>query len=255
MNWTSDAQSWLEVHTSCEPFRILGLCLACALARRVRSSRDDDCACGQYSSWSPESTENFDLPRAISAADLRVISHRRDLMLVASRAFGSALRACPCRSACNLPKQFRTEALQRSRHFPVAYRPATRTMASEKDKAQQAAAEGPPAAQQPTIFDKIVSKDIPATILYEDATALAFKDISPQAPVHFLVIPKKKTGLTGLSQATESHEQLLGHLLVVASKVAKQEKLQEGYRVVINDGKEGCQSVYHLHLHLGWPPC
>ena len=83
----------------------------------------------------------------------------------------------------------------------------------------------PPAADQPTIFDKIVSKKIPATILFEDSTALAFKDISPQAPVHFLVIPKKKTGLTGLSQATESHEQLLGHLLVVASKVAKQGKL------------------------------
>ncbi|KAK9832471.1 hypothetical protein WJX84_001700 [Apatococcus fuscideae] len=134
-------------------------------------------------------------------------------------------------------------------------------MASEKEKAQQVAAVRPPAADQPTIFDKIVSKKIPATILFEDSTALAFKDISPQAPVHFLVIPKKKTGLTGLSQATESHEQLLGHLLVVASKVAKQEKLQEGYRVVINDGKNGCQSVFHVHLHvlggkqLGWPPC
>lgn len=74
----------------------------------------------------------------------------------------------------------------------------------------------------PTIFDKIISKEIPATILYEDDTALAFRDINPQAPVHFLVIPKHRDGLTQLSNADDRHEPVLGHLLVVAAKVAKQ---------------------------------
>lgn len=74
----------------------------------------------------------------------------------------------------------------------------------------------------PTIFDKIVSKAIPADIIYEDDTALAFRDINPQAPVHFLVIPKQRDGLTQLQKADERHEKLLGHLLLVAGKVAKQ---------------------------------
>lgn len=74
----------------------------------------------------------------------------------------------------------------------------------------------------PTIFDKIISKEIPATIIYEDDTALAFRDINPQAPVHFLVIPKHRDGLTHLSHAEERHEKILGHLLYVATKVAKQ---------------------------------
>ena len=73
-----------------------------------------------------------------------------------------------------------------------------------------------------TIFDKIVAKQIPAEVIYEDDTALAFRDISPQAPVHFLVIPKKRDGLTRMAKATEQHEKLLGHLLLIASKVAKQ---------------------------------
>ena len=92
-----------------------------------------------------------------------------------------------------------------------------------------------------TIFDKIVAKEIPATIIYEDDLCLAFRDISPVAPTHFLVIPKNRDGLTGIQAAEERHIPLLGHLMVVAAKVAKQEKLDEnGYRLVINDGKEGC---------------
>ncbi len=74
----------------------------------------------------------------------------------------------------------------------------------------------------PTIFDKIVAKQIPADIIYEDDQALAFRDIGPQAPVHFLVIPKQRDGLTRLSKAEEKHKQLLGHLLYVAQLVAKQ---------------------------------
>lgn len=131
-------------------------------------------------------------------------------------------------------------------------------MASEVDAAKAAA--GARDTGAPTIFDKIVSKEIPAQVIYEDDTALAFRDINPQAPVHFLVIPKVRDGLTQLSNAEERHEPLLGHLMFVAQKVAKQEGLAEGFRVVINDGPQGCQSVYHVHLHvmggkqLSWPP-
>lgn len=79
---------------------------------------------------------------------------------------------------------------------------------------------------EPTIFDKIISKEIPATVIYEDETALAFKDINPQAPVHFLVIPKHRDGLTQLAAAEERHEKILGHLVFVATKVAKQGMLE-----------------------------
>eukprot|EP01024_Parvocaulis_polyphysoides_P039222 TRINITY_DN3540_c0_g1_i1.p1 TRINITY_DN3540_c0_g1~~TRINITY_DN3540_c0_g1_i1.p1 ORF type:complete len:207 (-),score=9.11 TRINITY_DN3540_c0_g1_i1:253-792(-) len=134
-----------------------------------------------------------------------------------------------------------------------------RAMSSEQDKAQIAAATGDELA--PTIFDKIIAGDIPADIIYQDDQCLAFRDISPQAPVHFLVIPKHKDGLTRLCRATESNKELLGHLLYVSQIVAKQEGLGEsGYRLVINDGKDGCQSVFHVHVHvlggrqLTWPP-
>merc|ERR1711957_405452 len=90
-----------------------------------------------------------------------------------------------------------------------------------------------------------------ATIIYEDEQCLAFRDIAPVAPTHFLVIPKNRDGLTGISKAEPRHEALLGHLMVTAAKVAKQEKLDEnGYRLVINEGTEGCQSVFHLHIHV-----
>ncbi|EEH55590.1 uncharacterized protein MICPUCDRAFT_19304 [Micromonas pusilla CCMP1545] len=113
---------------------------------------------------------------------------------------------------------------------------------------------------EPTIFDKIVAKEIPATVIYEDNLCLAFRDVAPQAKTHFLVIPKIRAGLTRLSNAEEEHKALLGHLLFTAQRVAKDEGLGEGFRVVINDGVQGCQSVYHLHLHvlggqqLTWPP-
>ena len=112
-----------------------------------------------------------------------------------------------------------------------------------------------------TVFDKIVRREIPAKIVFEDDLCLAFRDIFPTAPTHILIIPKHRAGLTQLCKAEERHKELLGHLLLTVAKVAKQEGLAErGYRTVINDGKEGCQSVYHLHIHviggqqLGWPP-
>lgn len=135
-------------------------------------------------------------------------------------------------------------------------------MAEEKQAALVAAANKAREAAEagePTLFDKIVSKQIPSKVVYEDDTVMAFRDISPQGPVHIILIPKDRDGLTQLSKAEERHTQILGHLLVTAAKVAKQEKL-EGFRLVINDGPQGCQSVYHLHLHLiggrqmNWPP-
>lgn len=109
-----------------------------------------------------------------------------------------------------------------------------------------------------TIFAKIIRREIPANIIYEDELCLAFRDVSPQAPVHVLLIPKKP--ISQLSQAEDQDQALLGHLLLIAKKIAQQEKLDRGYRLVINNGDDGGQTVYHLHVHLlggrsmEWPP-
>ncbi|KAB8331211.1 histidine triad nucleotide-binding protein [Scytonema tolypothrichoides VB-61278] len=100
-----------------------------------------------------------------------------------------------------------------------------------------------------TIFSKIIRREIPADIVYEDDLALAFKDINSQAPVHILVIPKKP--IPRLADAESGDDVLLGHLLLTAKRVAEQQGIAEsGYRVVINTGPDGGQSVYHLHLHI-----
>ncbi|HIK15771.1 MAG TPA: histidine triad nucleotide-binding protein [Leptolyngbyaceae cyanobacterium M33_DOE_097] len=109
-----------------------------------------------------------------------------------------------------------------------------------------------------TIFSKIIRKEIPADIVYEDNLCLAFRDIAPQAPVHILVIPKQ--AIAKLSDAESQDHALMGHLLLTAKRVAEQEGLTNGYRVVINTGEDGGQTVYHLHLHIlggrhmAWPP-
>lgn len=109
-----------------------------------------------------------------------------------------------------------------------------------------------------TIFDKILDRSIPADIVHEDELSLSFRDVAPQAPVHILTIPKKRIAM--LSEAQAEDTALLGHLLRVSQTVAENEKLDKGYRIVINNGEEGAQSVYHLHVHLlggrqmGWPP-
>ena len=109
------------------------------------------------------------------------------------------------------------------------------------------------------LFQRIIDRKIPADIVYEDDRALAFRDIAPKAPVHVLVIPKRL--IPRLSASTDGDAALLGHLLVVARKVAEQEGLVAGgYRIVANDGPDGGQSVDHLHLHvlggrqMTWPP-
>lgn len=109
-----------------------------------------------------------------------------------------------------------------------------------------------------TIFSKIIRKEIPADIIYEDNLAIAFRDISPQAPVHILVIPKEP--IAKLSDAESHNHALMGHLLLTVKRVAEQEGLENGYRVVINNGADGGQTVNHLHLHIlggrsmQWPP-
>ncbi|KAK7362527.1 hypothetical protein VNO77_04643 [Canavalia gladiata] len=112
----------------------------------------------------------------------------------------------------------------------------------------------------PTIFDKIINNEIPSTVVYEDEKVLAFRDINPEAPVHVLVIPKFRDGLTELGKAEARHEEILGQLLYAAKIVAEKEGILDGFRVVINSGPRGYQTVYHLHLHvlggrqMNWPP-
>lgn len=109
-----------------------------------------------------------------------------------------------------------------------------------------------------TIFKKIIDREIPANIVYEDDLCLAFNDINPQAPVHILVIPKT-TEIDRLCNANVSHQSVLGHLLLKSAYVARAQKLED-YRLVINDGADAGQTVFHLHVHilggraLGWPP-
>ncbi|KAG0728276.1 Histidine triad nucleotide-binding protein 1 [Chionoecetes opilio] len=109
-----------------------------------------------------------------------------------------------------------------------------------------------------TIFGKILRGDIPTKFIYEDDQCVAFNDVAPQSPVHFLVIPRKP--LPTLADAEQGDQKLLGHLLLVARRVAKEQGLEKGFRVVVNNGQEGAQSVYHLHLHvlggrqMEWPP-
>jgi len=113
-----------------------------------------------------------------------------------------------------------------------------------------------------TIFDKIVAGEIPATVVKEDEKILAFKDINPAAPAHVLLIPKDRDGLTRLSKATNEHVEILGRLLVAAGEIAQDESLGfgKGARIVINDGEEAGQEVFHLHVHVlggrafAWPP-
>jgi histidine triad (HIT) family protein len=109
-----------------------------------------------------------------------------------------------------------------------------------------------------TIFKRIIDGEIPADVVYQDDRCLAFRDVSPQAPTHILVIPKRE--IPSLSDLTDDDALLAGHLLLVARRVARDLKLTGGYRVVINCGPDAGQSVDHLHLHvlagrqLTWPP-
>jgi len=110
----------------------------------------------------------------------------------------------------------------------------------------------------PSIFTKIIDREIPAEIVFEDDVCLAFRDINPQAPTHVLVIPKKE--IVSLADLTDEDEAIVGRCVTVASRVAAELGLSGGYRLVVNCGDDGGQDVPHLHFHLlggrpmTWPP-
>ena len=109
-----------------------------------------------------------------------------------------------------------------------------------------------------TLFGKIIRREIPADIVYEDELCLAFRDINPQAPVHVLLIPKKEIDRVGNAKAED--QALLGHMMLTAGKIARQLGVGDAFRLVINNGAEAGQTVFHLHLHIlggrgmHWPP-
>ena len=109
-----------------------------------------------------------------------------------------------------------------------------------------------------TLFEKIAAREIPAQIVFEDDLVLAFHDIHPAAPTHVLIVPKQP--IPRIAEATPDDQKLLGHLLLKAAEVAKQLNLPNGYRIVINNGPDGGETVPHLHVHIlggrpmAWPP-
>jgi len=109
-----------------------------------------------------------------------------------------------------------------------------------------------------TLFSKIIQGEIPADIVYEDDVCLCFKDVNPQAPIHLLLIPKKP--LPKLADAAQADQSLLGHLLLKAGDIARQQGCGDAFRLVVNNGEGAGQTVFHLHLHIlagrpmGWPP-
>jgi len=109
-----------------------------------------------------------------------------------------------------------------------------------------------------TLFQRIIDREIPAKIEFEDDRCIVIHDIQPQAPVHLLIIPKRP--IPRLAEASNGDEPLLGHLLVVAGELAKKLKLDNGFRIVVNSGPDACESVPHVHVHLiakrqmAWPP-
>ena len=109
-----------------------------------------------------------------------------------------------------------------------------------------------------TVFQRIIDHEIPAQIEYEDDQCIVIHDIQPQAPVHLLIVPREHIG--SLAEAGKDKEALLGHLLWAAAEIARQKGLTDGYRIVVNTGEDGGQTVDHLHLHLlggralTWPP-
>ena len=109
-----------------------------------------------------------------------------------------------------------------------------------------------------TLFTKIINREIPADIVYEDEQCLAFRDIDPKAPTHILIIPKKE--ISKISEAAAEDRKLLGHLLLKAGDIARNEGVSDNFRLVVNNGEGAGQTVFHLHIHLmagrafDWPP-
>ncbi|MDE1177073.1 MAG: histidine triad nucleotide-binding protein [Edaphobacter sp.] len=108
------------------------------------------------------------------------------------------------------------------------------------------------------LFCRIIAGEIPANRVYEDEHCIAFPDINPQAPTHLLIIPKEH--MVSVAKTLEEHKPLLGHMMATAAELAKARELEKGFRIVVNTGDDGGQTVHHLHLHLlggrrmSWPP-
>lgn len=113
--------------------------------------------------------------------------------------------------------------------------------------------------QEKSIFEKIIDREIPSNILMENEAAIVIEDINPKAPVHVLIIPKKR--IDRVSMANDDDVEILGKLLLTAKKFAEQENITDGFRLVINNGKNALETVPHLHIHflagrkMKWPPC
>jgi len=109
-----------------------------------------------------------------------------------------------------------------------------------------------------TLFTKIINRELPADIVYEDEQCLAFKDINPQAPLHILIIPKKH--IEKISDAQDEDQELLGHLMLKATQIAQEQGFGDAFRLVVNNGAGAGQAVFHLHVHIlagrgfSWPP-
>lgn len=109
-----------------------------------------------------------------------------------------------------------------------------------------------------TLFTKIINRELPADIVYEDEQCLAFKDINPQAPLHILIIPKKH--IEKISDAQDEDQELLGHLMLKAAQIAQEQGFGDAFRLVVNNGAGAGQAVFHLHVHIlagrgfSWPP-
>ena len=99
-----------------------------------------------------------------------------------------------------------------------------------------------------TIFEKIIDRELPSKVVYEDDKCIAIEDIVPKAPIHILIIPKKP--IKKLSEAKKNDRDLLGHLMMVVVKVAEQMDVQDAFNVVVNNGEKAGQTVFHLHIHL-----
>lgn len=116
-----------------------------------------------------------------------------------------------------------------------------------------------PAEVEPSVFDAIVAGKLPCKKVYEDDLVLAFHDINPVAPVHILLIPKQRDGLSRLSRADEHNEKVLGHMMVKVAQIVRENDIKD-FRLVVNNGPTAGQEVYHLHLHIiagrkmSWPP-
>ncbi|XP_038072334.1 uncharacterized HIT-like protein Synpcc7942_1390 isoform X2 [Patiria miniata] len=150
----------------------------------------------------------------------------------------------------------RLAAVSRTSGPVLQSRPLTSDGSSSEEKLAAEASRR--SRDKPNVFQKIIDREIKADTIYEDEQCMAFRDVNPVAPVHIIVIPRKP--IPCLSESSDADAPLLGHLMTVARKVAALEELKDGFRIVLNDGRHGSQSIYHLHVHviggrqMRWPP-